>query len=197
MINILVADDEDILRRNLTFILGNTGYPTFAARNTLEATDILKRHSIDIVITDLVMPERGGGELINYIAENHPGIHVFIMTAYPTLDSAIDAVRMGVIEYFTKPFRTEDILAAVKRVEARTKGNRFKWTRLQEFGVTDREESVLRAIIEDGLGENKEIAGKLNIKPSTVKQHIDNLFGRFEVGNRAALIARVMQELIK
>ena len=61
------------------------------------------------------MPVKGGSELIKYILDNHPDIAVIIITAYPSADSAINAVKSGVFDYFTKPFKTEDMLSAVQK----------------------------------------------------------------------------------
>ena len=104
MPDILVAEDEDILRRNLTFILNSSGYSTMSARSTVDAMELLRKKEFALVITDLVMPVKGGSELIQYILDKHPDISIIIITAYPSADSAINAVKSGVFDYFTKPF---------------------------------------------------------------------------------------------
>ena len=197
MPNILVAEDEDILRRNLTFILNSSGYSAVSARTTVEGIEILRKKDFDVVITDLVMPVKGGGELIKYIFDNCPDVSVIIITAYPSADSAINAVKKGVFDYFTKPFKTEDILNAVKRAVEQKKEVPLIWEKLAPLGITRREENLLRLIIEEGVTENKEIAGRLSIKTTTVKQHLTNLFGKLGVKNRASLISAVIKVLRK
>ena len=69
MAEILLAEDEDVLRRNLTFILNSSGYSTVSARTSVEAMELLRKKHFDVLITDLIMPVKGGGELIG---TNHP-----------------------------------------------------------------------------------------------------------------------------
>jgi len=195
MPDILIAEDEDILRRNLTYILNSSGYTTMSARSTVDAIELLKKKEFDLVITDLVMPVKGGSELIKYILDNQPDIAVIIITAYPSADSAIHAVKSGVFDYFTKPFKTEDMISAVKKALERNKEVPFIWDRLNMHNVTKRETGLLKLVIEDGIAENKEIADKLSIKVTTVKQHFENLYNKFGTNNRASLISAVIKAL--
>lgn len=197
MANILIAEDEDVLRRNLAFIFNSFGHTAYPARNTVDAIEILKRGIIDVAITDMVMPEKGGTELIQYITENHNDIAIIIMTAYPSVDTAINAVKKGVVDYFTKPFQTEDVLTAVENALERKKGIPFQWSKLKPMGLTSREEDILKLLLEQGMSESKELAKSLSIKPTTVKQHLDNLYGKFNVNNRTALVAAVINLLRK
>lgn len=197
MFNILVAEDEDVLRRNLTFILNSSGYSALSVRTTVEAIELLKKRSFDVVITDLIMPVQGGGELIKYISENYPETSVIVITAYPSADSAIDAVKKGVVDYFTKPFKTEEILNAVKKALERKRQIPLIWEKLAPLGITKREEDILRLIIEEGVTENNDIAEKLSIKITTVQQHLENLYGKFSVKNRTSLISAVIKFLRK
>ena len=197
MYNILVADDEDILRRNLVMILNSAGYSTFSARSSTEAIAQFEKRRVDLLITDLVMPEKGGGELIQYAIKHSPDTHILIMTAYPSTNSAIDAVKKGVYDYFTKPFKTEDMLKAVQNALESKKEIPFSWDKLQTYNITARELSLLQAMIEDGITENKELAEKFSIKATTVKQHLENLYGKFGVRNRTALISAAIKALRK
>jgi len=195
MPEILIAEDEDVLRRNLTFILNSSGYTAVPARTSTDAIDLLKRKHFDVVITDLVMPVRGGEELIKYVFDNCPDISVIIITAYPSTDSAISAVKQGVFDYFTKPFKTEDILDAVQRAIEHKKSVPFAWEKLRRFETTKREESLLRLLVEEGVSENKEIADRLGIKVTTVKHHLENLYNKFDAKNRSSLISAVVKAM--
>lgn len=197
MADILVAEDEDVLRRNLTFILNSSGYFTVSSRTSVEAIELLKKRHFDVVITDLIMPVKGGDELIRYISEHCPETAVIVITAYPSADSAIDAVKKGVVNYFTKPFRTEDILDAVKRALERKKEIPFIWEKLTSLGLTKREEDILRLMIEEGITEIHEIANRLSIKDTTAKEHLGNLYGKFGVDSKASLISAVIKILRK
>ena len=195
MADILIAEDEDVLRRNLTFILNSSGYSTVSSRTSVEAIELIKKRHFDVVITDLIMPVKGGGELIKYISEHCHGTSVIVITAYPSADSAIDAVKKGVTDYFTKPFKTEDILNAVKRALEKKKEIPLTWEKLIPLGLTKREADLIRLIIEDGITDIPKMADKLSIKITTVKQHLDNLYGKFAVNNRASLISAVIRIL--
>ncbi len=197
MADILVAEDEDVLRRNLTFILNSAGYSAVSSRTSIEAIELLKKRHFDVVITDLVMPVKGGGELINYISEHCPGISVIVITAYPSAESAIDAVKKGVVDYFTKPFKTADILDAVRKALERKKEVPLIWEKLSTFGITRKEEGILKLIIEEGITETSELADRLSVKITTVKQHLENLYGKFGVNNRTSLITTVIKMLRK
>jgi len=197
MFKILIAEDEEILRRNLTLILNKLGYSAVSVKSCEEAIKRLDKTVFDVVITDLVMPAGGGSELIRYIFEYYPDCKVIIITAYPSADSAINAIKKGVFDYFTKPFKTEDILDAVKKAVEHRKEKPFIWEKLNSYGVTPREASLLRFIVEEGITENKDIAESFAIKVTTVKQHFENLYAKFGAKNRASLISAVVNALRK
>ena len=197
MADILIAEDEDILRRNLTFILSSSGYATLSARTSVEAIELLKRQRFDVVITDLIMPVQGGRELVRYVSEHCPETSVIVITAYPSADSAIDAVKKGVVDYFTKPFRTEDILRAVNKALEAKKNVPLNWEKLASLGLTKKEEDLLKLMVEDGVAETRELAERLLVKASTAKQHLENIFGKFGVNNRTSLVSAVIKELRK
>lgn len=195
--SVLVAEDEDVLRRNLTFILNSSGYSATPVRSSVEAIALLRKRLYNVVITDLLMPGQGGGELIKYVSENCPDTAIIVITAYPSADSAIDAVKKGVIDYFTKPFKTEEILKAVAKSMKRQKDIPILWEKLISVGITKREEDMLKLMVEEGITENSDIAEKLQIKPATVKQHLENLYGKFDVNSKASLISSVFMALRK
>jgi two-component system response regulator HydG len=112
---ILVVDDAadtlELLQRNLTF----QGYETFTASSVAEALRLLEEASVDLVITDLKMPGASGLDLIRHIRENRRDLEVMMITGYPTVESAVKAVKAGAEEYLTKPFTDEELFTAVRR----------------------------------------------------------------------------------
>ncbi len=197
MASVLIAEDEDVLRRNLTFILNSSGYSAVSVRSSVDAIASLKKRPFNVVITDLLMPGMGGAELMRYVSENCPETAVIVITAYPSAESAIDAVKKGAVDYFTKPFKTDDILKAVGKAVESHKAVPIHWDRLSRMGITKREEEMLVLMVEEGITENVEIAERLQIKPATVKQHLENLYGKFRVGSKASLVSAVFKELRK
>ncbi len=192
--HILIAEDEEVLRKNLSYILTSHGYAVTGAKTLDGAIDVLKSRKIDLVITDLMMPRGSGGmDLIAYIFRDMPGLPVIIITAYPSIDSTVEAIRKGVLDYFTKPFEIEDLLASVKKGLEKNAHEVFYWDRIKPWKITPREMNILKLMIESGCTKNQEIAGALCIKESTAKQYLDSLYNKFGVNNRAALVSAVMK----
>jgi len=113
---ILIVDDApatlELLQRNLL----SSGYMVFTASNVTEAIKALEATHIDLVITDLKMPGLSGVHLVRHIRENFSDMEVMIITGYPSVKGAVEAVKTGAEEYLTKPFTEEELLSAVKRV---------------------------------------------------------------------------------
>ena len=114
--SILVVDDApdtiELLQRNLE----SRGYQVFTAPNAMEAIKILETTAVDLVITDLKMPGASGIELIRHIRENFRDIEVMMITGYPTIESAVKAVKSGAEEYLTKPFTDTELFSALEQV---------------------------------------------------------------------------------
>ncbi len=118
MATILIVDDEQSIRDTLACFLKLDGYAAITARDSDEARDALGRHSVDVVVTDIVLPRRSGVELLHYIRQAAPGVPVIMMTGEPTLESAIEAVKAGAYDYLTKPIGKNLVLTAVHRAAA-------------------------------------------------------------------------------
>jgi DNA-binding NtrC family response regulator len=112
---ILVVDDSpatmELLQRNLIA----SGYTTFAASNVAEAIKVLETTPVDLVITDLKMPGLSGVHLVRHVRENYSDMEVMIITGYPSVKGAVEAVKTGAEEYLIKPFTDEELLSAVER----------------------------------------------------------------------------------
>ena len=112
---ILLVDDApdtvEILQRNLQ----SKGYQVFTAPGVAEAILILNQTPVELVITDLKMPKVSGLELVKHVRGNFKNTEVMMITGYPSIDSAIDAVKSGAEDYLPKPFTDEELYAAVER----------------------------------------------------------------------------------
>jgi two-component system, OmpR family, response regulator RpaB len=113
---ILIVDDEQNLRDTLAVILRDEGYQVYAAANASEALAFLRLRTFDIMFLDIRMPEKSGLELLPEIRQLHPRIPIFILTAFSSLDSAIEAMRRGANDYLLKPIDPGDILNRVEAV---------------------------------------------------------------------------------
>jgi YesN/AraC family two-component response regulator len=112
---ILVVDDEQIVHESVKRILEAEGYRVEDAFRVDQAAAKLRGTPYDLVLTDLMMPEGNGMELVKEIAEDHPGTGVVIFTAFPTVDSAVDSMKFGALDYLPKPFGPEDLLKVTTR----------------------------------------------------------------------------------
>lgn len=112
---ILVADDDEIALDVLSSLLSKEGYPVITSRDGIEAIATLRRESIGLVITDLRMPGADGLEVLRNAMRVDPDMAVVILTAYGTLDSALEAMEQGAFDYLTKPFKVQEILIIAAR----------------------------------------------------------------------------------
>lgn len=115
-ITVLVVDDEDEIRELCRDIVAESGLRTRTASTTEQALDILDQHPVDIVITDLRVPHIGGFELLKRIRETYPQTAVIVLTQYGTIESALEATRIGAVDYVTKPFRPDELRGKLDRV---------------------------------------------------------------------------------
>lgn len=115
MANILIADDEKKMRHLLSMILESEGHRVAQAEDGLQAFSKLQEHCFDMVISDIKMPEMDGIELLAAIREAQIPCPVIYITAFATVDSAVEMMRMGASDYISKPFDSEQILLAVER----------------------------------------------------------------------------------
>jgi len=114
---ILLVDDEDGIRKSLSTYLESSGYEVDTAADAMTARDLLGSQSYGLVLTDISMPEVSGLDLLQEIKSGHPGIEVIMITGYLDISFAIQAMRRGAYDFFTKPFNYEKILLTIERVE--------------------------------------------------------------------------------
>jgi DNA-binding response OmpR family regulator len=114
--SILVVDDEPNLRTTLSLILQRDGYLVTAAGDAEEALEKLKAGQFDLVFLDIKMPKKSGLTLLTEIKQMLPDLPVLLLTAFASLDSAIEAVRRGAADYLLKPIDPPQILARVRQV---------------------------------------------------------------------------------
>jgi len=113
--SILVVDDEPKMRRVLEIMLHKMGHEVFNAGNGLEALDVFREHAIDLIITDLRMPEMDGIELLSRLRQQEADVPVMVITAHGTVETAVTAMRHGACDYLLRPFDIDVLELAVKR----------------------------------------------------------------------------------
>ncbi len=120
MKDILVIEDDRKMRDGLVEILKDEGYKVESAENGQSGLDKLKKKDFDIVLTDLMMPVMGGMEVLREIKRTKPKTSVIIITAFGTIENAVDAIKVGASDYITKPFKIDEIQTKIRKVLAET-----------------------------------------------------------------------------
>ncbi len=115
MINIAVVDDQDLIRDSLAQTLSRAGYKVSVFGLATSALDSIKKQTFDLVISDLKMPGMDGVEMLRQLRQMGQDIPVIMMTAYGTVSSAVEAMKLGAFDYIQKPFDPEEIELLVKR----------------------------------------------------------------------------------
>ena len=114
--SVLVVDDSqdmlELLRRNLS----KMGLNPFAANAVVDAISILESGEIDLVITDLNMPEIGGMQLVRYMSQHFPDIPVLVITGYPSVNDAVEVMKLGALEYLIKPFTIQELQERIEEI---------------------------------------------------------------------------------
>ena len=112
---VLVADDETNVRRVLVALLKRAGYAVHSACDGQEAMAVLRLHDIAAVVTDLKMPHVDGLALLKHINDSYPDLPVIIITAHGTVETAVEALKLGAFDYVTKPFEKDNLKAMVHK----------------------------------------------------------------------------------
>ena len=147
---ILIVDDStetlELLKRNIGSY--NKGYRIYTSTNVSEAIRKLKTIPIDIVITDLQMPEINGMQLVKFIRDNHKDTEVLVITGFPSVETAVESIKSGADEYLIKPFTNEELFIALQKVSNKLYDHRLLQTHNNiqgnVFGIIGESESMLR-----------------------------------------------------
>ena len=114
--NILIVDDEIEYQKVVSMILSDAGYHTDTCSNGREALEFLKKNSVNLVITDLRMPVMTGHELIEQIRQLNYPADILVVTAYGSIEGAVDAIRLGAADYFVKSNDLDELILKVDRI---------------------------------------------------------------------------------
>jgi len=135
---LLVVDDNvntlEIIKRNLT----DEGYNVLISSSVQDAMAVLETNDIDLVITDFKMPKTSGLDMVKHIKENFKDIKIMMITGYPSIEGAVEAVKKGAEEYLVKPFTDSELAACVKRVLEKLvhrRTDRSKESTVKTYGI--------------------------------------------------------------
>ncbi len=114
-IKILVVDDELLLRDVLFDYLNRQGFEVNLAPDAEKALELTENYTPDIALIDIKLPKISGIELTKILKNNNPDLPIIIMTGYPSLDTAINAMENGANEYIVKPFRLDELTRTINK----------------------------------------------------------------------------------
>jgi len=117
--NVLVVDDSRSVRDSLQRTLERRGYRVLTCANGVDAIEILRREDVQVVVADLKMPRMDGLRLLTSARTFRPEVQFVIISAFGTVQKAVEAMKLGAVDFIVKPFRQEVVCAAVKKAVKR------------------------------------------------------------------------------
>ena len=116
MKKILIIDDEEIVRMSCERALQIENFQTAVASSGMEGLEILEKEPFDLVLLDLKMPDMDGMEVLAKIKSSWPDINVIMISGYSTVDTAVQALRSGAVNFIQKPFAPDTLFSAIQEV---------------------------------------------------------------------------------
>lgn len=118
-IRLLIIDDEENMRHMLSTVLGKAGYQVDSASDGSEGLQMIKQTCYDFILCDIKMPKMSGMEFLKAARAKVKTTTVIMMSAYGTIDTAIEAMKLGAYDYISKPFKTDEVYLTLKKAEER------------------------------------------------------------------------------
>ena len=138
-LRVLVVDDEEVIRDVLESLLEREGWSVTTAANAAEALETFENDPHDVVLLDLMLPDRPGLEVLRELRRRDPDAVVVIVTAYSSIEGAIQAMREGAFHYIPKPFQNQEVLLTIRKgAEARRlteENRRLKQELSKQYGL--------------------------------------------------------------
>lgn len=164
MAKILIVDDEENVRKIIGIQLRRLGHDVEQAENGEVAAEMLSQSNFNTVVTDLKMPKMDGLELLGHIRKKYPHIPVVMITAHGTIDTAVEAMKLGAFDYITKPFNQDEFLKTIERAVKSSEEMSKEFQRSRSFlrqedkiiGTTEEVEKVY-SIVEHVANNNSNV----------------------------------------
>jgi two-component system response regulator HydG len=186
MEKILIVDDSldmlEVLRRQLS----DMGYATTEASNVIDAIDLLKASIPDLLITDLQMPGVDGMKLVKYVAQHYPQMPVLVITGFPSVENAVNAVQSGAMDYLIKPFSKDQLGSAVLKSILPGRGER------QAKALTSEKPPKKSTVLYHGMIGQSEALQELKELIERIKDNKITVLITGESGTGKELVARAI-----
>jgi len=192
---IFVIDDDDAVRQSLEFLLKTAGYAVTGFETAKAFLEILPQLRSGCVITDVRMPEITGIDLLRRIKERGVDIPVIVITGHGDISLAVDAMKLGAVDFLEKPFDDDQLLAALKSALNQDADQAERKAELSEIHdklavLSNRERQVLDGLVAGSA--NKTIAFDLGISPRTVEIYRANLMTKMAANSLSDLVRMAM-----
>jgi two-component system, NarL family, response regulator len=197
-IRVLIADDHQLVREGIVRIVSR--HPDISivaeASNGRQAVELYRIHEPDVCLIDLRMPELSGMETITEILSIAPNAKLIILSAYDGEDDVYQALQLGAMSYVVKDVIEQDLINTIRSIaEGQKQINREIASKLLERlskpNLTERELDVITLLVRGR--SNREIAIQLGITEGTVKVHLNNLYTKLGVRDRAGATSVAIQ----
>ena len=195
-----VIDDDEAMRQSLAFLLGTVGMEVQTYESAVAFLDVAPTVKAGCVITDVRMPGLSGVELLRQLQERKLGIPVIVITGHGDVPLAVEAMKIGAIDFLEKPFDDEALLASVRSALTQLDQDQKRQAERSDIegrlaALSNRERDVLQGLVA-GLA-NKQIAYDLGISPRTIEIYRANLMTKMQAASlsdlvRMALIAGIL-----
>jgi two-component system, LuxR family, response regulator FixJ len=199
---IYVIDDDDAVRQSLQFMLKAAGIEARTFESAKAFMEVLPQVTSGCIVTDVRMPEITGIDLLRHVMKTHPDLPVIVITGHGDIALAVEAMKIGAVDFLEKPFDGQQLLTAVRSALSREAGTGKRKADLAAIqdklaALSNRERQVLEGLVAGSA--NKNIAFDLGISPRTVEIYRANLMTKMAANSlsdlvRMAMMAGIMAE---
>jgi FixJ family two-component response regulator len=184
---LLLVDDEQDVVDALARTVRNGGYRILEATSGGRALEVLAQEHVDLLISDITMPDMSGLDLLRRVRRSHPRVLRFVLTGNASLESAIAAINDGEVDkYLTKPWDTAELRATIREVLDRREQPALP---AAAASLSPRQRQTLDRLVAGACP--KDISVDLGVSLHTTRQYIKEIYRRFDVTTRAELMAKV------
>jgi two-component system response regulator FixJ len=192
---IYVIDDDDAVRQSLEFLLRTAGVTVRGFESAKAFLEVLPQIRSGCIITDVRMPDITGIDLLRHVKEFNPDLPVIVITGHGDISLAVDAMKLGAVDFLEKPFDDDQLLAAVRSAlsqDADTGKRKAELTGIHDklAALSNRERQVLEGLVAGNA--NKTIAFDLGISPRTVEIYRANLMTKMAANSLSDLVRMAM-----
>ena len=192
---IYVIDDDEAVRQSLEFLLKTAGINVRSFESAKAFLDMLPQVNSGCIITDVRMPEITGIDLLKTVKETKPDLPVIVITGHGDIALAVEAMKIGAVDFLEKPFDDDHLLGAVKSALDRDADIAQRKAQVSEIhdklaALSNRERQVLEGLVAGNA--NKNIAFDLGISPRTVEIYRANLMTKMAANSLSDLVRMAM-----